>query len=163
MEEDVAEKYNIKTYSDLVKYSDEFVFSPTLAFENREDGLPGLTKVYNMNFKDVKSMDGSLRYQALTSGQAQVIDAFSTDGLLEKFKLRVLKDDKNYFPPYYAVPIVNQDIIEKYPDVEKVINKLAGKIDEKTMINLNYKVDELGQSPEKVAHDFLVEQKLIKE
>ena len=159
----MAEKYNIKTYSDLTKYSDEFVFSPTLAFENREDGLPGLTKTYNMKFKAVKSMDGSLRYQALTSGKAQVIDAFSTDGLLEKFKLRVLKDDKNYFPPYYAVPIVNQDIIEKYPDVEKVINKLAGKIDEKTMINLNYKVDELGQSPEKVAHDFLVEQKLIKE
>ena len=160
---DLAEKYNIKTYSDLTKYSDEFVFSPTLAFENREDGLPGLTKTYNMKFKAVKSMDGSLRYQALTSGKAQVIDAFSTDGLLEKFKLRVLEDDKNYFPPYYAVPIVNQDIIEKYPDVEKVINKLAGKIDEKTMINLNYKVDELGQSPEKVAHDFLVEQKLIKE
>ena len=161
MEEDVAEKYNIKTYSDLVKYSDEFVFSPTLAFENREDGLPGLTKVYNMNFKDVKSMDGSLRYQALTSGQAQVIDAFSTDGLLEKFKLRVLKDDKNYFPPYYAVPIVNQDILEKYPEIEDVVNKLAGKIDEKTMTKLNYKVDELGESPETVAHDFLVEQKLI--
>ena len=162
MEEDVAEKYNIKTYSDLVKYSDEFVFSPTLAFENREDGLPGLTKAYNMNFKDVKSMDGSLRYQALTSGQAQVIDAFSTDGLLEKFKLRVLKDDKNYFPPYYAVPIVNQDILEKYPEIEEVVNKLAGKIDEKTMTKLNYKVDELGESPETVAHDFLVEQKLIK-
>ncbi|ETJ35598.1 hypothetical protein Q604_UNBC10033G0001, partial [human gut metagenome] len=76
----------------LVKYSDEFVFSPTLAFENREDGLSGLTKAYNFKFKDVKSMDGSLRYQALTSGQAQVIDAFSTDGLLEKFKLRVLED-----------------------------------------------------------------------
>ena len=115
-----------------------------------------------MNFKDVKSMDGSLRYQALTSGQAQVIDAFSTDGLLEKFKLRVLKDDKNYFPPYYAVPIVNQDILEKYPEIEEVVNKLAGKIDEKTMIKLNYKVDELGESPETVAHDFLVEQKLIK-
>ena len=64
------EKYNIKTYSDLTKYSDEFVFSPTLAFENREDGLPGLTKTYNMKFKAVKSMDGSLRYQALTSGKA---------------------------------------------------------------------------------------------
>lgn len=163
MEEDVAQKYNIKTYSDLVKYSDEFVFSPTLAFENREDGLKGITKAYNFEFKDVKSMDGSLRYQALTSGQAQVIDAFSTDGLLEKFKLRVLEDDKNYFPPYYAVPIVNQEILEKYPKIEEILNKLSGKIDEKTMIKLNYKVDELGQSPEKVAHDFLVEENLIKE
>ena len=62
-----------------------------------------------------------------------------------------------------AISNIVDTVIEKYPDVEKVINKLAGKIDEKTMINLNYKVDELGQSPEKVAHDFLVEQKLIKE
>ncbi len=163
MEEDVAQKYNIKTYSDLTKYAGEFTFSPTLAFENRDDGLPGLSKAYNMKFKEVKSMDGSLRYQALTSKKAQVIDAFSTDGLLEKFKLRVLKDDKNYFPPYYAVPIVNKDILEKYPEVEEILNKLGGKINEETMIKLNYKVDELGQSPETVAHDFLVEQNLIKE
>ncbi|MGM9532380.1 glycine betaine ABC transporter substrate-binding protein, partial [Intestinibacter sp.] len=163
MEQDVAEKYNINTYSDLAKYSDEFVLSPTLAFENRDDGLPGLEEAYNMNFKDVKSMDGSLRYQALTSGKAQVIDAFSTDGLLEKFDLKVLEDDKNYFPPYYAAPVVNKDILEKYPELEEILNKLSGQIDEETMINLNYKVDELGQSPETVAHQFLVEKNLIKE
>ncbi|MGN1031865.1 MAG: glycine betaine ABC transporter substrate-binding protein [Intestinibacter sp.] len=161
MEEDVANKYNIETYSDLAKYSDEFVFSPTLAFENREDGLPGLIKTYNMNFKDVKSMDGSLRYQALTSKKAQVIDAFSTDGLLEKFHLKVLEDDKNYFPPYYATPIVNEEVLEKYPELEEILNKLSGEIDEETMIKLNYKVDELGESPESVAHEFLVEKNII--
>lgn len=162
MEKDVAKKYNINTYSDLAKYSDEMIFSPTLEFENRDDGLPGLSDMYNLKFKDVKSMDGSLRYQALTSKDAQVIDAFSTDGLLEKFHLKVLEDDKNYFPPYYATPIINKDTLKAHPELEEVLNKLSGQIDEQTMIKLNYKVDELGQSPEKVAHDFLVEKNLIK-
>ena len=65
MEPEVADKYNIKTYTDLTKYSREFVFSPTLAFENRADGLPGLQKNYDLEFKKIKSMDGALRYQAL--------------------------------------------------------------------------------------------------
>ena len=106
-------------------------------------------------------MDGALRYQALKSGEAQVIDAFSTDGLLKKFNLKVLKDDKEFFPPYYAVPLVREEILEKHPEVEEILNKLSGKITEETMIELNYKVDEEGQTPEKVAHDFLVEQNLI--
>lgn len=163
MERDVAKKYDINTYSDLADRSSELVFSPTLQFENRDDGLPGLKKYYDMNFKDVKSMDGALRYQALTSGEAQVVDAFATDGLLKKFDLKVLEDDKEFFPPYYATPVVNNELIKEHPEVKEVLNKLSGQIDEETMIKLNYKVDELGQSPEKVAHDFLVEKKLIKE
>ena len=141
MESDVAKKYNIETYSDLTKYSEGFVFSPTLAFQNREDGLPGLQKYYDMDFKEVKSMDGALRYQALQRGDAQVIDAFSTDGLLKKFNLKVLEDDKSFFPPYYAVPLVREDLISKYPETEEVLNKLSGVINEDDMIELNYKVD----------------------
>ena len=161
MEPEVAQKYNIETYSDLTKYSRNFVFSPTLAFENRADGLPGLQTCYDLDFKEIKSMDGALRYQALKRGDAQVIDAFSTDGLLKKFNLKVLEDDKEFFPPYYAVPLVREDILEKHPEVEEILNKLSGKITEEKMIELNYKVDEEGQTPEKVAHDFLVEENLI--
>ena len=161
MEPEVADKYNIKTYTDLTKYSREFVFSPTLAFENRADGLPGLQKNYDLEFKKIKSMDGALRYQALKRGDAQVIDAYSTDGLLKKFNLKVLEDDKEFFPPYYAIPLVREDILEKHPEVEEVLNKLSGKIDEETMINLNYQVDEEGKTPEEVAHNFLVEENLI--
>lgn len=161
MEPEVADKYNIKTYTDLTKYSREFVFSPTLAFENRADGLPGLQKNYDLEFKKIKSMDGALRYQALKSGDAQVIDAYSTDGLLKKFNLKVLEDDKEFFPPYYAIPLVREDILKDHPEVEEVLNKLSGKIDEETMINLNYQVDEEGKTPEEVAHNFLVEENLI--
>ena len=161
MEPEVADKYNIKTYTDLTKYSREFVFSPTLAFENRADGLPGLQKNYDLEFKKIKSMDGALRYQALKRGDAQVIDAYSTDGLLKKFNLKVLEDDKEFFPPYYAIPLVREDILKDHPEVEEVLNKLSGKIDEETMINLNYQVDEEGKTPEEVAHNFLVEENLI--
>lgn len=158
---EVAEKYNINTLSDLAKYSKDFVLSPTIEFENRDDGLVGLSKFYNMNFKNVKAMDGSLRYSALTNNESQVVDAFSTDGLLKKFNLKVLKDDKGFFSPYNAVPLVNNKTLEEHPELKDVFNSLSGKIDEKTMIDLNYQVDELGKSPEEVAHKFLVDQGLI--
>ena len=161
MEPDVAQKYDIETYSDLTKYSDKFVFSPTLAFENRADGLPGLQKSYGLKFKEIKSMDCALRYKALKAGNAQVIDAFSTDGLLKKFNLKVLEDDKEFFPPYYAIPLVRESILKEHPEVEKILNKLSSQIDEETMINLNYQVDEEGRTPEEVAHDFLIEKNLI--
>lgn len=163
MKPEIAKKYNIETYSDLAKHSQDLVLSPTLEFQNREDGLIGLQKDYDMKFKDIKSMDGALRYQALNRGDAQAIDAFSTDGLLKKFNLKVLKDDKEFFPPYYAIPLVRDDLIAKYPETEEVLNKLSGVINEEEMIELNYKVDEEGQTPEKVAHDYLVEKNLIKE
>lgn len=161
MKQDVAEQYNIETYSDLTKYSEDLVFCPTLEFQNREDGLLGLKNAYGMNFESIKGMDGSLRYQALERGDAQVVDAFSTDGLLKKFNLKILEDDKEFFPPYYACPIIRNDTLEKYPDLEEVINKLKGAINEEEMMNMNYQVDEEGKDPQSVAHDFLVEKKLI--
>ena len=157
----VKEENSRSAQAAITKVYRNFVFSPTLAFENREDGLPGLQQNYDLKFKDIKSMDGALRYQALKKGDAQVIDAYSTDGLLKKFNLKVLKDDKEFFPPYYAVPLVREEVVKEHPEVKEILNKLSGKIDEETMINLNYQVDEEGKTPEDVAHDFLVEQKLI--
>lgn len=158
---EVASKYNIKTISDLSKVSKELLISPTLEFENREDGLIGLKNFYDLNFKNVKAMDGSLRYSALENNECQVIDAFGTDGLLKKFNLTVLEDDKNFFSPYYAVPIVNNEILEKHPELKDIFNMLNGKIDNETMTDLNYQVDELQKSPESVAKDFLKNQGLI--
>jgi osmoprotectant transport system permease protein len=159
---DIAEKYNINTISDLQKYTDELVLSPTLEFENREDGLIGLNRHYNMKFKSVKAMDGAIRYTALDNNESQVVDAFATDGLIKKFNLKVLEDDKSFFVPYYAVPLVNNETLNKYPELKGVFNMLSGKIDEDIMLDLNYQVDELGKSPEEVAHKFLVDLKLIK-
>jgi osmoprotectant transport system permease protein len=162
MKPEIAAKYGIETYSDLSKYAKDLTLACTLEFANREDAYLGIKKLYNMNFKDVKAIDGSLRYTAVEKDEAQVIDANSTEGLVQKFKFKILEDDKGFFPPYYAVPIVREDTLKKYPELKEVLNKLSGKIDDKTMADLNYQVDNEGKSPEEVAHNFLVEKNLIK-
>lgn len=152
---ETAEKYNLKTISDLTRVANDFIIAPTLEFINREDGLPGLEKEYGLNFKDTIGIDGSPRYTTLQNNNAQVIDAFTTDGLLKKFNLTVLEDDKNFFPPYYAIPLVRSDTLKEYPEIEKILNALGPYLTDEVMQDLNYQVDELGKSPEKVATDFL--------
>ncbi|WHY84218.1 glycine betaine ABC transporter substrate-binding protein [Neobacillus novalis] len=159
--QDTVDEYNLKTISDLAKVSNQLVFGPTIEFPNRVDGLPGLAKTYHIEFKDVKAIDGGLRYTALKNHKSDVIDAFSTDGLLEAFQLKVLKDDKNFFPPYYAVPIIKQETLKEHPELKKAINTLSGKLNDEKMRELNYKVDSLKQSPEKVAKEFLEKEGLL--
>lgn len=159
---DTAEKYALETFSDLAKVGNQLTLGCTIEFNNREDGYPGLNNMYSMNFKDISPVDGGLRYTSLNNNKTDVIDAFSTDGLLKAFELKVLEDDKHFFPPYYAAPIINNSTLKKYPELEDLINKLAGKIDDEKMRELNYKVDKLDETPEKAAEDFLREQGLIK-
>lgn len=159
--QDTAQKYNLKTISDIVPYSNELKISPTLEFVNREDGLAGLNKVYGLDFADVIAIDGSPRYTALMNDNSQVIDAFTTDGLLRKFGLVVLEDDKNFFPPYYAVPVIRNSVLEQYPELEELMNNLGGYLTNESVQELNYEVDELGKNPEIVANEFLKENNLI--
>lgn len=161
LKEELADKYNIDTISDLSKVSGNLNLGSTMEFANRPDGYIGLKKLYPLNFKNVKGIDGGLRYSALSQNSVQVIDAFSTDGLLEKFKLKLLKDDKKFFPPYYAVPIIRDDTLKKYPELGPLLNKLEGSITDADMRKLNYRVDN-GEKPEKVADDFLRGKGLIK-
>ena len=158
---DLASKYNLKTISDLAKVSKDLTISPTLEFVNRNDGLPGLLKAYNLEFKNTIAMDGSPRYTALLNNNSQVIDAFTTDGLLRKFNLTVLEDDKNFFPPYYAVPLLKQKTLEKYPEVETLMSKLGPYLTDEVMQEMNYQVDEVGKNPEEVAKEFLLTNNLI--
>ena len=153
--QELATRYNLKTISDLTRVSKDLVIAPTLEFINREDGLPGLKKTYGLEFKDTIGIDGSPRYTALQNNNAQVIDAFTTDGLLRKFNLVVLEDDKNFFPPYNAIPLVRGETLGKYPEIETILNQLGPYLTDTVMQELNYQVDELGKSPETVAEEFL--------
>ncbi|MDR7075519.1 osmoprotectant transport system permease protein [Neobacillus niacini] len=159
--QDTAEQFNLNAVSDLANISDGLIMGPTIEFANREDGLNGLETAYNMKFKDVQAVDGGLRYTALDNHKSDVIDAFSTDGLIEEFGLKVLEDDKNFFPPYYAVPIVKEETLEKHPELKEALNLLAGTLTDDKMRNLNYKVDSLKESPAKVAKEFLQEEGLL--
>lgn len=159
---ETAQKYNLKTISDMAKVASNLTAGATLEFVNREDGLLGITKKYNFKFKDTKGLDGSPRYTALINKETSVVDAFSTDGLLKKFDLVPLEDDKNFFPPYYAIPLVREDILKKYPEIEPLIEQLGDILSNEVMIELNYKVDELQMDPSVVAREFLIEKGLIK-
>lgn len=152
-----ASQYNLKTISDLARVSNNLKIAPTLEFINRQDCLPGLEAKYNIKFKDVVGIDGSPRYTALMNNDAQVIDAFTTDGLLQKFDLTILQDDKNFFPPYNAIPLVREKTLEKYPELEDILNTLGKYLTDDVMRELNYKVDALGENPEEVANNFLSE------
>lgn len=158
---DVAEDKGIKSISDLVPLSGDYVFGAEQEFFNREDGYPGLIEVYGLTFKNVSQMDISLKYQAVNQGTIQVTNAFSTDGMLKAMELTVLEDDKGFFPPYYAAPIVRQETLDKYPELEDLLNKLGGLIDDVTMQGLNYRADNENVSIKQVAADFLKENGLI--
>lgn len=161
-QEDAA-KYNINSISDLAKVSDKFTFGAEQEFFNRDDGLPGLKKDYGLNFDGTVKMDSGLKYQAMESGKINITDAFSTDGKLVTYKLKSLEDDKGFFPPYYGAPVVRMDTLKKNPKLEETLNLLAGKITEDKMQNMNYLVEEKGQSVEQVAKDFLKENGLVTE
>ena len=161
VKKETSDKYGLKTISDLCEVSDELVFSPTLVFMERNDCYIGLKEIYPINFKEVIPIDGSPRYIALMDGKSDVIDAYSTDGLLEKFGLVVLEDDKNFFLPYHAIPVVNNRIIEEYSEIIPLLENLSECLNDEKMRELNYKVDEERLKAEDVAHEFLVENDLI--
>lgn len=163
MDKDTAKKYNIETISDLCKVSHQLKFSPTLTFMERKDCWLGLQKAYPIQFNKIVPIDASPRYTALSSHECDVIDAYSTDGLLKKFDLKVLKDDQSFFLPYHAIPVINKRIQDECPEIIPMINQLQNYLNEDVMVELNYKVDELKQKSMDVAKDFLIENNLIQQ
>ncbi|MGB3467492.1 MAG: ABC transporter permease/substrate-binding protein [Cyclobacteriaceae bacterium] len=125
-------------------------------FIQRADGFLGLDSVYGLPVR-IKELEIGLMYKALANGDVDFIDGFSTDGRVKAYDLKLLTDDKKYFPPYYAAPLVNQSTLAKYPQLERALNLLTGKIDDAKMAQLNLEVDQNKKSPEEVATEFLQE------
>ncbi|XOQ47416.1 MAG: Osmoprotectant transport system permease protein [Eubacteriales bacterium] len=159
--ENTAEKYHLKTISDLKKVSSQLVFSPTIEFNNRNDGIVALNNAYNLKFKALSPIEGGLGYTAIDSGKCDVLTAYSTDGLLKTYHLKILEDDKNAMLSYYAIPMINESTLLEYPELEEVLSKMTGLIDDETMRSLNYLVDQEGKTPESVARDFLKSKGLL--
>ncbi|ADO83502.1 glycine betaine ABC transporter substrate-binding protein [Ilyobacter polytropus] len=159
---ETAEKYNLKTFSDIEKVSGELVIGATMEFLEREDGILGLKKAFpSMEFKEQKPLDGGLRYTAIKELKIDVTDAFSTDGKLLEYNLVILEDDKNVFLPAYVAPILNGKFAEAYPDVVEVLEKLSGQINEAEIQKMNYRADEQGIPTRVVAEEFLKEKGFI--
>jgi len=159
----VADKYpQVNTMTDLTKVlKDEakegHVVALDTEFANRSDGLIGMVKHYDMNLgrENTRQMDAGLVYTALRNGQVFAGLVYTTDGRLNAFKLKVLEDDKHYFPDYTAAPVIRQEYLDAHPDIATLLKPLADLLDNQTMIDLNARVDVGHESPSSVAADFL--------
>ncbi|MFJ4144068.1 glycine betaine ABC transporter substrate-binding protein [Pseudomonas sp. NPDC089734] len=159
----IADQYpQVTTMTDLTKVlKDEaregHVVALDTEFANRSDGLIGLVKHYDMNLgrENTRQMDAGLVYTALRNGQVFAGLVYTTDGRLNAFKLKVLEDDKHYFPDYTAAPVIRQEYLDAHPDIATLLKPLADLLDNQTMIELNARVDVDHESPSRVAADFL--------
>ena len=158
---DQAAELGVETISDLIDVGADLRFGATQEFVIRPDGLPGLREAYpGLEFAEESGMDPGLVYEALDSEQVDIISAFATDGRIPALGFVTLEDDLGFFPPYFAAPVVRQELLDADPAVAEVLNQLAGAIDDTTMADLNFQVDS-GAEAADVARDFLVEQGLI--
>jgi osmoprotectant transport system substrate-binding protein len=159
----------IQSISDLASYVNDHPQALTMAsdaeFANRPDGLPGVEETYSFEFgaNQIKQMDIGLTQRALNNGQVDVSVAFETDATIKNYDLVILEDNKQFFPPYRAAVSINQEVYEKYPEIEEITERLAEKLDSDVMRELNYKVDIERNSVSVVAHDWLVENGLLDE
>lgn len=155
MRADVAEKYNIKTISDLQANAENIRFGGTSDTFEREDGLPGLEKVYGtFNFKSENTFDNSLKYEVMANDEVDCVPAYTTDAQLSSDEFILLDDDKHFWPPYNVIPVVRQELIDAHPDIADIINKISAAIDTETMTKLNAQVDIDKEEYEDVAADF---------
>ncbi|RIP35942.1 ABC transporter permease/substrate-binding protein [Staphylococcus gallinarum] len=159
---DFAKKHNIKTIGDLNKVSDEIKPGFTLEFNDRSDGYPAVKKAYGLDISKPKTMEPKLRYQAIKSGDINLIDAYSTDAELKQYNMVVLKDDKHVFPPYQGAPMFKQKYLKAHPEIKKPLNQLANKISDEDMQQMNYDVTVKKKDPYQVAKDYLEREHILK-
>lgn len=175
MRADHAKQLGIETYSDLAEHMQQrrrsgegeaLTAGFTGEFLDRPDGYKGLIETYDMEFESrPKQLEEGIMYKACSDGDVDVICGFATDGRIAAYGLVTLTDDKNYFPPYQAAPLVRSDVLEAYPQLREPLERLGGTIDDATMQELNYAVDrdERSKTAKAVAREFLRSEGLISE
>ncbi len=151
-----ARRLKLSKISDIQPYAPKWRAGFGYEFMERPDGFHGLVKKYDLHFEiPPRTLDLGLLYRALVENQVDVVAGNSTDGVIPVLDLVVLQDDKHYFLPYEAVPIVRQDTLSKHPELRAALNSLAERISETEMRELNYAVDGQHKDPREVARDFL--------
>ncbi|MGN5882841.1 MULTISPECIES: osmoprotectant ABC transporter substrate-binding protein [Staphylococcus] len=153
---ETAEKYDLDTVSDLKKHEKELRLGVDSSWLNRKgDGYPGFKQEYGIAFDTVRPMQIGLVYDALKSKKLDVALGYSTDGRIAAYDLKVLKDDRRFFPPYDASPVATHELLKKHPEIDKSLEKLENRISTKEMQKLNYQADGEGKEPAVVAEEFL--------
>lgn len=158
--------YDAETYSDLAEISktEEMSFgAPHPFYERKGDGYDDMIATYPFEFTATESFDPAIMYEAVKNGDVDVIPAFTTDSRIGLFDLETTEDDLSFFPKYDAAPVVRMATLDEYPDLEEVLNGLAGQISEEEMLAMNARVDVDQEVASEVAREFLLEKGLIEE
>jgi osmoprotectant transport system substrate-binding protein len=156
-----ARRLNLKTISEIVPYAHKWQAAFGYEFMERPDGYKGLAETYHLKFGgEPRIMELGLLYRALLEKQADIVAGSATDGAIAANDFVVLADDKHYFPPYDAVPIVREETLRRHPELRKALEELGGKISEDEMRRMNYAVDGEHRDAKQVAADFLRKKKL---
>ncbi|MCY8981732.1 osmoprotectant ABC transporter substrate-binding lipoprotein OpuCC [Bacillus halotolerans] len=151
-----AEKEHVNTVSDLKKNASEYKLGVDNAWLKRKgDGYKGFVSTYGFEFGTTYPMQIGLVYDAVKNEKMDAVLAYSTDGRIKAYDLKILKDDKQFFPPYDCSPVIPEKVLKDHPELEGIIDKLIGKIDTETMQELNYEVDGKLKEPSVVAKEFL--------
>lgn len=153
---EVARRLNLKTISDAAPHAKLWRAGFGQDFMSRQDGYPGFAKTYGLNFADRPlEMDLALTYRALADGQVDLIAGNSTDGLISKLDLFQLEDDRHYFPPYEAAPVIRKETLDRYPQIREIAGRLAGRFTDAEMRRLNYAVDGEHRDVREVVREYL--------
>jgi osmoprotectant transport system substrate-binding protein len=151
-----ARRLRLKTLSDAAAVSSQLRLGVGYEFLERPDGYKGLSAKYGFKFAEApRVMDLGLLYRALQNHQVDIVAGSNTDGLIAALDLVVLEDDRHYFPPYDAVPIVRRETLERHPEVRTALQKLSGRITAEDMRHMNYAVDGEKKDAALVVKDFL--------
>ena len=153
-----ARRLKLKTLSDAAAVAQQLRLGVGYEFIERPDGYKGLVSKYGLQFKDApRVMDLGLLYRALQNNQVDMVAGSNTDGLIAALDLVVLEDDRHYFPPYDAVPIVRRDTLQRHPEIGEALRRIGGRIAADDMRRLNYAVDGEKKDAAMVVKNFLAE------
>jgi len=157
----MADSLQLTTLSDLAAVAGDLTAGFTPDFIGRADGLPGLRSVYGIDPGEVRSLLQAVKYEALVAGDVDVIDGYATDGRIARYDLRVLEDDRGFFPPYDAAPLATAELVRSRPEAVAALGEMAGLLDEAFVRGLNAQVEVEGAEVGVVARDALRELGLV--
>lgn len=157
----VAERLGLKRVSDLLPVAGELRAGVSHEFLSRDDGWPGMAAAYGLAIGDLRGMEHGLAFEAIASGQLDLIDAWTTDGKLLRYDVRLLEDDLHFWPPYDCAPIVRADALERFPELADVLDLLAFRLPAERMQQLNHRVEVEGVSFRDAAREFLLAEGLL--
>ncbi|MDU4961690.1 MAG: glycine betaine ABC transporter substrate-binding protein [Sporomusaceae bacterium] len=152
---ELADRYQLKTYSDLAAVSDQLIFGAEYDFFEREDGYAPLCRAYGFRFKATADLDIGLKYQAINQGKIDVMNIFTTDGQLSAAQVVVLRDDKQFYPSYRCGNVIRSQTAAAHPQLKRTLESLTGLISDEMMAKMNYQVEVQAREPKAVAGSFL--------